>query len=89
MVPGFATLQEKPDAGEDEVAVWSGDAWELRPDFRGHEYWLDDGSHHAITLIGVELPEGALDQKPPIARDVQHAAALARVNQEHARYLGC
>jgi hypothetical protein len=87
MVPANATLIAPPEAGANEVAVWAEGAWAIKPDQRGTEYWLADGSHYTITAIGEEPPEDALDAAPPIPRADQRKAALSRVDEEHANYL--
>lgn len=87
MVPANATLLAPPETGAREVAIWFKDAWSIKPDHRGAEYWLADGSHHTIAEIGDVPPEGALDSAPPIPREDQRKAALDRIEQEHASFL--
>jgi hypothetical protein len=65
LVPANSTPSEPPEAGERECAVFSGDRWSLAPDWRGHTYWLADGSRHEISELGVEPPADALDEAPP------------------------
>lgn len=64
LIPAHATEMEPPAAGDHEVAVFNGSAWTLMPDFRGTEYWLEDGSKHAISAIGDVVPEGASLTEP-------------------------
>lgn len=64
-VPAGATDIEPPVTGEHEAACWSGDCWELVPDYRGHVYYTDDGERHEITELGTEPPADALDEAPP------------------------
>lgn len=63
--PAFTTDQKPPDAGANQTAVFSGDAWALVPDWRGHTYWLADGSEHKIEALGEEPSADALDTPPP------------------------
>ncbi|WP_152662867.1 DUF4376 domain-containing protein [Halomonas sp. HG01] len=64
-IPAGATSIEPPATGEREAARWAGDAWEVVADWRGHVYWLADGSRHEIAELGVEPPAEALDEAPP------------------------
>lgn len=64
-IPAGATSIEPPATGANEAARWAGEDWEVVPDWRGHAYWLADGSRHDITELGVEPPNDALDQEPP------------------------
>jgi hypothetical protein len=85
--PANATIKAPPRTGDYEVAIWADDAWTIKPDHRGTEYWLADGSHHTIIAIGEVPPEDALDAAPPKPREDQRKTALARIDQEHAIYL--
>lgn len=76
LMPRNSTKIAPPEAGEGEVAIWQDDAWSVQIDNRGLVYWLDDGTRHVITEIGVELPAGALDQAPPPPLDEQKKIAL-------------
>lgn len=87
MVPANATLIAPPETGANEVAVWVDGAWAIKPDHRGAEYWLADGTHHTIAEIGEVPPEDALDAPPPTPREDQRKAAMPRVDEEHANYL--
>lgn len=87
MKPAHSTDVAPPEAGENEVAVWSGKRWSIKPDHRGTEYWLADRSHHTIAEIDQIPPEDALDAAPPTPREDQRSVALARVDEEHSNYL--
>ncbi|GAA0586980.1 DUF4376 domain-containing protein [Halomonas salifodinae] len=63
--PANATDQEPPATGEHQAARWTGEAWELVPDWRGHVYWTEDGQRHEITELGTEPPADALGEAPP------------------------
>lgn len=76
MVPANATLIAPPEAGEKEVPVWVDDAWTIKPDHRGAEYWLADRSHHTVTEIGEVPPANALDEEPPKPLEELKADAL-------------
>lgn len=65
LLPAFSTETAPPGTGEHEAAVYRDGAWSVVPDWRGHEYWLADGSRHEITELGVEPPAGALSEPPP------------------------
>lgn len=62
----LGTDKPKPVQAEHEVVYFENGDWVVRLDWRGHEYWLDDGSHHVITEIGIEPPANALDAMPVI-----------------------
>ncbi|PSJ23569.1 hypothetical protein CVH10_01515 [Halomonas sp. ND22Bw] len=64
-IPAGATGIEPPATGANEAGRWTGEAWEVVADWRGHVYWLVDGSRHEITELGVEPPAEALDEAPP------------------------
>ena len=67
LIPPSATELAPPSAGNHETAIFQPDSksWTVKPDYRGTEYWLPDGSHHKIEQIGEVLPEDALDEPPP------------------------
>ena len=87
LMPAFATETAPPVAGAGQTCRWVAGDWELVTDLRGHRYWLDDGSEHVITELGVPMPVGALDEAPPPPLAEVRAAALRRVDHdaEHAR----
>lgn len=64
LVPAHATDTQPPEVGQNEVAVFDGQSWVLKPDFRGTEYWLPHGEKHTITEIGETVPEGAFLEEP-------------------------
>lgn len=81
-IPGSATDMEPPAAGEHQAARWTGEAWELEPDWRGHVYWTEDGQRHEITELGTEPPPDALDEAPP--EPLEDLAARKRSEIESA-----
>ena len=67
LIPPYATELEPPGTGENEIAVFQPESktWTTKPDYRGTEYWLPDGTHHKIEQIGEVPPDNALDKQPP------------------------
>ncbi len=51
-------------AGENQVVIFNGSGWSLSPDFRGVQYWDDNGEQHQIEKIGELVPEGASLTEP-------------------------
>lgn len=64
MIPAHATTDAPPSTGSKQVAVREGNAWTVKPDYRGTTYWLPDGSRGEITAIGIEPPAGAVFSEP-------------------------
>ncbi|RQW71336.1 hypothetical protein EBB56_09250 [Halomonas sp. YLB-10] len=79
-VPGNAMTEFPPATGENEAAKVIDGAWQVVPDWRGHVYWLADGSRHEITELGVEPPTDALGEAPPEPIADAAMKAIARVN---------
>ncbi|SES09285.1 protein of unknown function [Vreelandella subterranea] len=65
-IPQGATISKPPTTSEHEAARWSHERWEVVPDWRGHVYWTEDGQRHEITELGIEPPEDALNEAPPM-----------------------
>lgn len=85
LVPPNATQEAPPATGSNEVAVFSAlsNVWEVEDDYRGHQYYLSDGSQHEISEIGETPPDDALDTPPPPSEEEIYASL---VNQRN-RYL--
>lgn len=75
-LPAHATFIEPPEAPDGMVAVFGGETWTIKPDQRGAEYWLADGTHVSITNIGDTVPEDALPE-PPDLRTPEEKRRLA------------
>ena len=54
-LPAGATLEEPPQAGDDQVVVWRDEAWVVVPDNRGVVYRTADGTEVTHSMPG-ELP---------------------------------
>lgn len=90
LIPAFAVAKQPPATGEHQVAVFVGDSWEIRDDYRGTEYWLADRTQHKIKAIGEVPPVDALYEEPPepekpllerkedLKRQIDEAADAAR-----------
>lgn len=63
LIPAHATDTEPPKVGENEVAVFDGEAWTAKPDYRGAVYWLE-GERHIIHKIGEVVPNGGSTAEP-------------------------
>lgn len=60
LVPAYATLLEPPKTGENEVAIFNGEAWEIKKDFRvSHKICDENFNIKDITEIG-EIEENYL-----------------------------
>lgn len=65
LIPAHATDVPPLSTGPRETCVFRDGAPKIVPDWRGHAYWLADGSRHEITEPGISPPADALDQEPP------------------------
>lgn len=60
LVPAYATLLKPPKTGENEVAIFNGEAWEIKKDFRvSHKICDENFNIKDITEIG-EIEENYL-----------------------------
>nr|VFK16731.1 MAG: hypothetical protein BECKLFY1418C_GA0070996_102544 [Candidatus Kentron sp. LFY] len=77
LIPGNATPIPPPNTEEHEVAIWEREKndWRVAIDWRGHTYWLPDGSKHTIDTIDVPPPTNALNAPPPPTLEEQKANA--------------
>lgn len=83
LVPAYATDAPPPESGQNKVAVFDGQSWVLKPDFRGTVYWLSHGDKHTITEIGETVPEGAFLEEPaPPAPTPAQIADEARAQRD-------
>jgi hypothetical protein len=87
LLPANATFTKPPSGDADEIAVWSGERWIVRQDWRGREYWLPDGTHHIISDIGEGKPQEALEAPPPPSLETVKQQALTTIASHHAQAL--
>ncbi len=87
-VPGSAMTEAPPSVGAHEAAKVIDGSWQVVPDWRGHEYWLADGTHHEINELGVEPPAEALDKAPPAPIEQLATQALSRINSGYQAEMG-
>lgn len=82
--PFFSTFDAPPKIEKNQVALRNtkNDEWIVSADYRGTEYWDEDGTKHAITEVGEEVPEGALLEAPVIPPTVEQLATRARANRD-------
>ena len=84
LIPDYAVPFAPPLLGANQCAKLNAaaTAWVVLPDWRGTVYWLED-KEHLCTQRGVELPDGAVLEKPSsvVAKElvVAKAAALQRI----------
>jgi hypothetical protein len=77
--PICSTFEEPPQIEKNQVAVRDvkNSLWLVKSDFRGVEYWDENGRKHTITELGEEVPEDALLEAPVIPPTVEEQTALA------------
>ena len=56
------------------------DGWIMMDDYRGHSYYLPDGSFHAIDSLGVVPPPEALEQPPEPSAEVRKLTACQAID---------
>lgn len=60
------TTNKKPKSTEEnEVNVFEDDKWVVKDDFRGTDYWEQNGTKVTIEDIDVTVPDGCLTTPPP------------------------
>lgn len=65
LIPANAVTAAPPIVGVDEVAVWNGEEWEVKPDFRGRVYYdKTTKEKHEITEIGISPDVNWTDVEP-------------------------
>ena len=87
-VPGNTMIEAPPSVGARQAAQAVDGVWQVVPDWRGHEYWLADGTHHEITELGIEPPAEALNEAPPRPIDQLATQALLRINSGYQAEMG-
>ncbi|WP_306168632.1 hypothetical protein [Halomonas sp. MMSF_3323] len=87
-VPGSAIVEPPPSVAAREAAQAVNGDWRIVPDWRGHVYWLSDGTRHEIIELGVEPPAEALNEAPPRPIDDLAAQALSRINSGYQAEMG-
>lgn len=64
LIPAYATNQAPPEIGVEQVAVFGGDSWTVKDDYRGKEYWSADKEYLGVVDFIGSLPSGATTVKP-------------------------
>lgn len=76
----YATVPP-PECGENEIAVYQNNSWSIKPDFRGHSYWLNGVQYH-IASINETIPEGATDGTiPPVQENSEIVVTPWQIRQ--------
>lgn len=80
LIPAHATKVKPPKTDKNQSAVFDGKEWSVVADYRGFEYWLQDGESHVINELGVEPPDSYLEIKPePSQEQLDKVAEINRV----------
>lgn len=65
LLPRQAVEIAPPDCGQNETPVWTGQGWEIQPDFRGLlGYKTDSGAERKISQVGPWPDDLAAEPKP-------------------------
>ena len=100
LVPAQAVLVSPPETGENEVAVWVGDAWVVTKDFRGNVYDKGTGDMSEYKNLG-ELPKSLTKHSKPVGPytwsdegdcwvidvELQNKQVQLKINEEARAYL--
>lgn len=95
LLPANSTQIKPPTAMVNEVAVWNGDDWDIKKDFRGYIGYDETGALQKINNIGVMPENNWMNTKPFIFADAKAAkqveinnsakAALSSITQQYTR----
>lgn len=77
-LPEDCTFTPPPHIKENQSLVLDSKEWVIKPDFRGTEYWDENGTKHTITEVGEEVPEGALLEAPILPPTLEEQTLLAK-----------
>ncbi|WP_394183357.1 hypothetical protein [Marinomonas posidonica] len=72
LIPANAITQwPTVKAGANQAVIFNGSGWSLIDDFRGVQYWDENGEQYQIESIGERVPEGAsLTEPVPIEEHI-------------------
>ena len=65
LLPGRATWEKPPDTKDNEVAVWTGFGWEIKPDYRKNTYYDTETGAQVKKLDIGETPKATWTTKKP------------------------
>ena len=84
LIPANTTLTAPPSE-TGNVAVWNGDAWDLKEDNRGVEYWLPGDTWqtepHKMEDLG-PLPDGATTERPEKSLEELKVDKVSQIDAE-------
>jgi hypothetical protein len=80
MIPAWSTLVAPPALAEHQAALFDGSTWTVVADWRGHVYWLADGTKVQITELEVAPPADALAAAPVVPTTADAPAAVLSVS---------
>ena len=95
LVPAYATLLEPPTTGENEVAIFNGEAWEIKKDFRvSHKICDENFNIKDITEIGeieekylVTADMAELIKENPNNFKIQNEEIAQKTEEEYQEFL--
>lgn len=95
LVPAYATLLEPPTTGENEVAIFNGEAWEIKKDFRvSHKICDENFNIKDITEIGeieenylVSADIAELIKENPNNFKIQNNEIVQKTEEEYQEFL--
>lgn len=95
LVPAYATLLKPPKTGENEVAIFNGEAWEIKKDFRvSHKICDENFNIKDITEIGeieenylVSADIAELIKENPNNFKIQNNEIVQKTEEEYQEFL--
>lgn len=100
VLPLLATFIKPPKTAKHEVAIFDGESWSIKPDFRGVQCWMKNDARPVLATEAGPLPEEVTTTAPPPfpvwdrdvwASDISQvsAAKWEEIQAERDRRLGC
>ena len=66
LIPANATVDKPPIPGENKAVIYVNNSWIEIDDYRGKEYYKENGEKKIIQKLGETVPSDALLEPPPL-----------------------
>ncbi len=80
-----ASLIQPPETGKNEYAFLENRVWVVKVDRVGQYYYAQDGTKTKITVPGVDIPDGCIQDDPPSVYHLTHDGTAWVLDMDRAK----